>query len=334
MNTETATENKALLVVENLKTRFRTDEGTAHAVDGVSFEVHQGETLGIVGESGSGKSVTSLSIMRLVTGEITDGSVLLDGKDLLKLTEKEMQDVRGKEITMVFQDPMTSLDPVYTIGYQMIEAIRTHEKVSKEQAFDTAVQMLKKVGIPDGKRTMGEYPHQLSGGMRQRIMIAMALCCNPKLLIADEPTTALDVTIQAQILELIREIKADSDMSVILITHDLGVVAGMCDRVCVMYCGQIVESGPAEAIFADPRHKYTLGLLGSIPRMDVEVDTLPVIPGNVPSIVMIPSGCRFHPRCAYATERCRTEVPEMREVTPGHCAACHLADVPKSALRN
>jgi oligopeptide/dipeptide ABC transporter, ATP-binding protein, C-terminal domain len=318
-----------ILEVRHLKTQFSTDEGIAHAVEDVSFDLRKGETLGIVGESGSGKSVTMLSVMRLVTGKITNGEVLFEGQDLLKLSEKEMISLRGKDITMVFQDPMTSLDPVYTIGYQLMEPILKHQNVSKKEAFDRAVSMLEKVGIANAAQRMKEYPHQLSGGMRQRVIIAMALTCNPKLLIADEPTTALDVTIQAQILDLMRQLKKDSDMSIVLITHDLGVVAQMCDRVNVMYCGQIVESAPVDQLFHDPRHKYTQGLLHSIPRLDQEAETLDVISGSVPSIVMLPGGCRFHPRCPYATEKCRSQAPAMQQVGDDHYAACHYASEKK-----
>ena len=317
--------SEKLLEVRHLKTQFSTDEGIAHAVEDVSFDLKRGETLGIVGESGSGKSVTMLSVIRLVTGKITDGEILFDGRDLRKLSDKEMIALRGKDITMVFQDPMTSLDPVYTIGYQLMEPILKHNKCSRQEAFDRAVQLLEKVGIANARERMKEYPHQLSGGMRQRVIIAMALTCNPKLLIADEPTTALDVTIQAQILDLMKQLKKDSDMSIILITHDLGVVAQMCDRVNVMYCGQIVESAPVNELFHDPRHKYTQGLLHSIPRLDQEADKLDVIQGSVPSIVMLPTGCRFHPRCPYATEKCRTAAPEMVQVGEEHFAACHYA---------
>lgn len=314
-----------LLEVRHLKTQFSTDEGIAKAVDDSSFYMKRGETLGIVGESGSGKSVTALSIMRLVTGEITGGEIIYNGKDLLKLSERQMEKLRGNEITMIFQDPMTSLDPVYTIGFQMTEAILCHRKISRAEAKKIAVKMLEAVGISNPEARLGDYPHQFSGGMRQRVMIAMALCLNPTLLIADEPTTALDVTIQAQILDLIRKLKSEHDLSVILITHDLGVVAEMCDRVLVMYCGQVVESGTAEEIYYNPRHKYTQGLLSSIPRLDKEADRLSVIEGSVPNIVRLPTGCRFHTRCPYSCERCRKEQPEMVEVSPGHMAACHFA---------
>lgn len=317
--------NDILLEVRQLKTQFNTDEGIAKAVDDSSFYMKRGETLGIVGESGSGKSVTALSIMRLVTGEITGGEIIYNGKDLLKLSERQMEKLRGNEITMIFQDPMTSLDPVYTIGFQMTEAILCHRKISRAEAKKIAVKMLEAVGISNPEARLGDYPHQFSGGMRQRVMIAIALCLNPTLLIADEPTTALDVTIQAQILDLIRKLKSEHDLSVILITHDLGVVAEMCDRVLVMYCGQVVESGTAEEIYYNPRHKYTQGLLSSIPRLDKEADRLSVIEGSVPNIVRLPTGCRFHTRCPYSCERCRKEQPEMVEVSPGHMAACHFA---------
>lgn len=315
---------EVLLEVNHLKTQFSTDEGIAHAVEDVSFTVKKGETLGIVGESGSGKSVTALSIMQLVTGDIKNGEALFDGKDLLKLSEKQMQKVRGGDIAMIFQDPMTSLDPVYTIGFQMIEAIRLHKRISKDDARKIAVSMLKKVGIRDPEGCLKDYPHQLSGGMRQRIMIAMGLCCNPKLLIADEPTTALDVTIQAQILELMRQLKQDSDMSIILITHDLGVVAQMCDRICIMYCGEIVETGTVHDIFKNPKHRYTIDLLNSIPRMDKQADRLNVIEGSVPNIVELPTGCRFHPRCTKACAVCSERKPELKQVGQEHYAACHL----------
>ena len=314
-----------LLEVRHLKTQFSTDEGIAKAVDDSSFYMKRGETLGIVGESGSGKSVTALSIMRLVAGEITGGEIIYNGQDLLKLSERQMEKLRGNEITMIFQDPMTSLDPVYTIGFQMTEAILCHRKISRAEAKKIAVKMLEAVGISNPEARLGDYPHQFSGGMRQRVMIAMALCLNPTLLIADEPTTALDVTIQAQILDLIRKLKSEHDLSVILITHDLGVVAEMCDRVLVMYCGQVVESGTAEEIYYNPKHKYTQGLLSSIPRLDKETDRLNVIEGSVPNIVRLPTGCRFHTRCPYSCERCRKEQPAMVEVSPGHMAACHFA---------
>lgn len=327
----TTTKREALLRVEHLMTQFRTDEGVARAVEDVSFDVYPGETLGIVGESGSGKSVTALSILRLVTGDIKCGRIFFEGTDLLSLSEREMRQIRGKDIAMIFQDPMTSLDPVYTIGFQIEEAILKHNSMGRAQAREIAVNMLRKVGIPNPEKRINDYPHQLSGGMRQRVMIAMGLCCEPKLLIADEPTTALDVTIQAQILDLMRNLKKESDMSIVLITHDLGVVAGMCDRVAVMYCGRIVEMGTVGQVFHDPRHKYTMGLLGSIPRMDKDMDVLNVIEGSVPSIVTLPKGCAFHPRCPYAKERCREQQPEFVKVDEGHYAACILANTTEEA---
>lgn len=316
---------KMLLSVQHLMTQFKTDEGIAHAVEDVSFDVYSGETLGIVGESGSGKSVTALSILRLVTGDIKCGKILFGETDILSLSERQMRQIRGKDIAMIFQDPMTSLDPVYTIGFQIEEAILKHNSIGRVQAKELAIAMLRKVGIPNPDKRIADYPHQLSGGMRQRVMIAMGLCCSPKLLIADEPTTALDVTIQAQILDLMRDLKKESDMAIILITHDLGVVAGMCDRVAVMYCGRIVEMGTVHQVFHDPRHKYTVGLLHSIPRMDKELDVLNVIEGSVPSIVTLPSGCSFHPRCPHAQARCSKDLPEFVEVDKGHYAACHFA---------
>lgn len=327
MNKINGNSDKTLLSVQHLMTHFKTDEGIAHAVEDVSFDVYNGETLGIVGESGSGKSVTALSILRLVTGDIKCGKILFEGTDILALAERQMRQIRGKDIAMIFQDPMTSLDPVYTVGFQIQEAILKHSNIGRAQAKELAITMLRKVGIPNPDKRINDYPHQLSGGMRQRVMIAMGLCCSPKLLIADEPTTALDVTIQAQILDLMRDLKKESDMSIILITHDLGVVAGMCDRVAVMYCGRIVEMGTVHQVFHDPRHKYTVGLLHSIPRMDKELDVLNVIEGSVPSIVTLPSGCSFHPRCPHAQACCSHDLPDFIKVDEGHYAACHFANV-------
>lgn len=316
--------SEKLLEVRHLHTQFSTDEGIVHAVENVNFSLNKGETLGIVGESGSGKSVTSLSVMRLVTGKITDGEIIFDGKDILTLSEREMEHIRGNDITMIFQDPMTSLDPVYTIGYQLREVLFQHDKkMTRAEADRISIDMLRKVGIANPESRMNDYPHQLSGGMRQRVIIAMGLCCHPKLLIADEPTTALDVTIQAQILDLMRALKKESNMSIMLITHDLGVIAEMCDRVVVMYCGQVVESGSVRDIFKHPGHKYTQGLLESIPRVEENRDRLNAIEGNVPNVLVLPEGCRFHPRCPYATEKCRTEVPQTVEISNGHMAACH-----------
>ncbi len=317
---------ETLLEVRDLKTHFFTDGGVAKAVDGISFSVGKGETVGIVGESGSGKSVTALSILGLHTGKVMGGEVVFEGKDLLKLSKTELQKIRGGDISMIFQDPMTSLDPVFTVGFQLREAIKKHQNVkSNAEANRIAVEALCKVGIPQPEARIKNYPHQLSGGMRQRVIIAMALCCHSKLIIADEITTALDMTIQAQILELLREIKANSGTSILLITHDLGVVAEMCDRVIVMYCGRVIERGTAEQIFHNPQHQYTKGLLSSIPRIEKEVDRLSVIPGVVPSITNLPDGCRFHPRCDMACERCLEQIPELREVEPGHFTACCCA---------
>lgn len=313
-----------LLEVKDLCTYFKTDDGLVRAVDGVSFQVKRGESLGIVGESGSGKSVTSLSIMRLVTGGITSGQVLYDDKDLLKLSERKMQSIRGNQITMIFQDPMTSLDPVYTIGFQLREAIMRHKKMDRKAADELAEKTLMAVGISNAKARLKAYPHQLSGGMRQRVMIAMALICEPELLIADEPTTALDVTIQAQILDLIRKLRADSGMALMLITHDLGVIAEMCDRVIVMYCGQIVEIAPIKELFKTPQHEYTKALLRSIPRLDKDVERLETIPGSVPAATNFPDGCRFYERCSKACDRCKVQV-ELKELNEGHFTSCLLA---------
>jgi oligopeptide/dipeptide ABC transporter ATP-binding protein len=302
-----------LLKIENLATYFYTDDGVAKAVDGVSLSIAPGETLGLVGESGCGKSVTALSIMRLIShpGRITGGSILFNGRDLTKLSENEMRKIRGNEIAMIFQEPMTSLNPVYTVGDQIAEAIVLHRGKSRAEAKAMAVELLRKVGIPLPERRVNEYPHQMSGGMRQRVMIAMALSCNPKLLIADEPTTALDVTIQAQILELMKELRDDFGMAILIITHDLGVVAEMADRVAVMYAGRVVEEAPVRDIFRRPLHPYTEGLLRSIPRLDQERGRLHVIQGVVPSLLHMPEGCRFAPRCPYAEERCRQTEPEL-----------------------
>ncbi len=305
---------RPLVEVCDLTTRFFTDDGVVTAVDRVSFGIEEGETLGMVGESGCGKSVTSLSIMRLIPsppGLITAGSVHFQGESLLDKSEPEMRSVRGNKISMIFQEPMTSLNPVYTVGIQISETIMLHQKLSKEEAKEKTIQMLRMVGIPEPERRYVEYPHQLSGGMRQRVMIAMALSCNPKLLIADEPTTALDVTIQAQILDLIRRLKEETGMSVLLITHDLGVIAEMAQRVVVMYAGQIVEEAPCEALFERPTHPYTSALLRSIPRLDSGRTRLHVIEGTVPNLLELPAGCRFHPRCHEVQEMCRESVPEL-----------------------
>lgn len=318
-----------LLEIRNLRTYFYTENGVSKAVDGVDIDIYPGETLGIVGESGCGKSVTSLSIMRLIQeppGKIVDGEILFKGRDLARLSQDEMRQIRGNEISMIFQEPMTSLNPVFTIGEQISEAIMLHKKVDKKQAMEESIEMLRKVGIPLPEQRVKEYPHQLSGGMRQRIMIAMALSCNPDLLIADEPTTALDVTIQAQILDLMQDLKKKYKMSIMMITHDLGVVAEVCDRVAVMYAGKVVEYTDVKTLFKNPRHPYTWGLLNSIPRLDKEVDRLPAIPGMVPDSKNFPVGCRYNNRCPFATEKCFKEEPELMEVAEGHRARCWYAD--------
>ncbi|MGE5483471.1 MAG: ABC transporter ATP-binding protein [Ignavibacteriales bacterium] len=295
------------------------------AVDGVTFEVGRGETLGIVGESGCGKSVTSLSIMRLIpnpTGRIMNGEILFEGRNLLDLSEAEMRKVRGNEISMVFQEPMTSLNPVFTVGAQISDVIRLHQGLSKKEATGRAIEMLRLVGIPMPQERVKEYPHQMSGGMRQRVMIALALSCNPRLLIADEPTTALDVTIQAQILELMKGLKSEIGMAIILITHDLGVIAEMAERVLVMYAGVIVEESPVALLFEQPLHPYTQGLLASIPCQDTGKSRLHVIKGVVPNPQEMPKGCRFNPRCAYAEGRCLTEAPPLSELGDGRKVRC------------
>ena len=320
---------KELLVVKNLKTHFFTHEGTVKAVDGISFSLNKGETLGLVGESGCGKSVSSLSIMRLIPdppGKIVDGEIWFEGKNLLKLNLKKMRDIRGKKISMIFQEPMTSLDPVFTIGSEIMETIQLHQGLKKEQARKRAINILKIVGFPDPEVRINNYPHQLSGGMRQRAMIAMALSCNPTLLIADEPTTALDVTIQAQILKLINDLKKEFGTSVLLITHDLGVIAEMCEYVAVMYAGHIVEYTDVNTLFSNPLHPYTLGLNKSIPRMDTEVERLDTIKGLVPNLLNLPPGCPFYPRCDYRLKKCLQEMPELVEVENRHLVKCHLVE--------
>ncbi len=315
-----------LLEVKNLKTYFFSPGKVVPAVDGVTFHVDRGEVLCIVGESGCGKSVTSLSIMRLVPtppGKFVAGEILFDGEDILKKTEKEMCGIRGNAISMIYQEPMTSLNPVFTIGMQIVEAIRLHQGLNRQEAEQKAIKMLHLVGIADPKSRLREYPHQLSGGMRQRVMIAMGLCCEPKLLIADEPTTALDVTIQAQILDLMRKLKKELGMTILFITHDLGVVAEMAQRVIVMYGGRVVEEAPVDALFAAPRHPYTKGLINCIPKTDDTRETLDVIPGIVPSPSNFPQGCRFHPRCPYAQERCRREEPSVYTIGATK-VSCHF----------
>ena len=318
----------SLLEVKDLKTYFYTDSGVAKAVDGVTFSLDKGKTLGIVGESGCGKSVTSLSIMRLVdpaTGRNEGGSIVFDGQDLLTLPEKEMRKLRGNRISMIFQEPMTSLNPVFTIGDQISESLKLHKGLDKKAARDRAIELLELVGIPEAGKRVDEYPHQLSGGMRQRVMIAMALSGDPELLIADEPTTALDVTIQAQVLELMRSLRRQFDTAILFITHDLGVVAEMCDRVAVMYAGFIVEEANVADLFHDPRHPYTQGLLVSMPRVDADEERLHTIEGTVPHPADAPGGCYFHPRCPYVCERCRCEIPELTELAPGHRVRCWKA---------
>jgi oligopeptide/dipeptide ABC transporter ATP-binding protein len=322
--------NKPLLEVKNLKTYFYTEDGVVHAVDGVSFEVYPGEVLGLVGESGCGKSVTSLSIMRLISkpGKIDAGEILLDGENLLKLPEDEMIKVRGNRISMIFQQPQTALNPVFKVGDQLAEVLNVHQDLGKEAGWKRAVQLLKMVGVPDPERRAEAYPHELSGGMAQRVMIAMALACVPELLIADEPTTALDVTIQAQILDLMRDLRREMGTSVILITHDLGVVAEMAERVAVMYAGEIVEQTDVNTLFDQPLHPYTQGLIGSIPVLGQIKERLDVIPGSVPNLVNLPVGCRFAPRCQarfkYGLSICTEVKPELEEVKPGHLARCWL----------
>ena len=322
-----------LLEVDDLKTYFYTREGVVRAVDGVSFTVYPGETLAVVGESGCGKSVTSLSIMRLIAsppGRIVSGRLMFGGRDLRGLTEDEMRQVRGNEISMIFQEPMTSLNPVLTIGRQIAEALVLHRGMTRVEALARAVEMLTLVNIPEAARRIEQYPHQLSGGMRQRVMIAMALACNPRLLIADEPTTALDVTIQAQILDLMRALKEKTGTAIVLITHDLGVVAEMAQRVVVMYAGRKVEEAQVGQLFAQPRHPYTQGLLNSIPKLEEAGATartrLEEIPGMVPSLKDEIVGCIFAPRCQHAVERCRREYPPLEQKAPGHFVACWEAD--------
>jgi peptide/nickel transport system ATP-binding protein len=325
-----------LLAVENLRTYFYAETGVARSVDGVSFHVNAGETVGLVGESGSGKSVTSLSIMRLVRppGRLESGSrVLFDGRDLLGLSEGDMRAVRGNRIAMIFQEPMTALNPVFTVGEQIAEVARVHAGMSKRDAWSKAVDMLELVGIPSPAMRAKEYPHQLSGGMRQRVMIAMALVMEPALLIADEPTTALDVTIQAQILELLKELQQRVGMSILLITHDLGVVAETCSRVMVMYGGEIVEEAPVGELFHDAHHPYTEGLLGAMPRVGETGGRLRTIPGTVPPPTAWPSGCRFRDRCPYAWDRCASEHPPLYTVGSAHVSRCHLADEPERRHR-
>jgi peptide/nickel transport system ATP-binding protein len=319
-----------LLEIRGLRTDFATDDGIVHAVDGVDLALDRGETLGVVGESGSGKTVTALSVLKLIAmppGRIAGGQIIWRGRDLVPLAPRKMRDIRSKEIAIVFQEPMTSLNPVYAVGDQIAEVIRRHERVGRRAALDRAVEMLRLVHIPNAERRVRDYPHQFSGGMRQRVMIAMALACNPALLIADEPTTALDVTIQAQILDLLAEMKSRLGMAIMLITHAMGVVAETAQRVVVMYAGRVVEEAPVRELFAHPRHPYTQGLIRSIPRIDTAAlrkPRLDSIPGVVPSPLDPLPGCRFAPRCAFARAACREAVPPLREIAPGHRVACVL----------
>lgn len=319
-----------LLQVHNLKTYFYTEDGVMPSVDGVDFDLHEGETLAIVGESGCGKSVTSLSIMGLVQcppGKIEAGEILYHGKDLLKISKKEMRSIRGNEISMIFQEPMTSLNPVFTVGRQIMESFIIHQKLNKKEARTKAIEMIRMVGIPDPEKVVDKYPHELSGGMRQRIMIAMALACKPRILIADEPTTALDVSIQAQILNLMRDLQKKYNLTYIFISHNLSVVKHLCDRIAVMYLGHIVELADKKSLFDNPAHPYTKALLAAIPVPDPDVPSMVgTLSGDVPSPLDPPKGCCFHTRCPYADERCRTEVPKLHEIEPGHTVACHKFD--------
>ena len=319
-----------LLEVQDLHTQFFTRDGVVRAVDGVSFQLSAGETLGLVGESGCGKSVTALSLMRLIPqppGKITEGAITFDGQDVLKMDDDEVRGIRGNNIAMIFQDPMTSLNPVLTISRQISEALELHLKMDRSEARKRTVELLELVGIPSAKKRLDDYPHQFSGGMRQRVMIAMALSCNPTLLIADEPTTALDVTIQAQILDLMRTLQKDTGAGVIMITHSMGVVAGMADRIQVMYAGHIVETASTEEIFGNPRHPYTVGLMKSIPRLDAQRKSkLEPIRGLPPDLIDLPDMCPFVPRCNYAREKCEQKRPPLLDVAPGHYSACWFWD--------
>jgi peptide/nickel transport system ATP-binding protein len=321
---------ETLLDIRGLKTWFKTDDGLVRAVDGVDLTIDRGETLGVVGESGCGKTVTARSVLKLIDmppGRFEGGEILWQGRDLIPLPPEEMDKIRAREIAIIFQEPMTSLNPVYTVGDQIAEVLRQHEKLGKTQAIDGAIEMLRLVNIPNPQKRVHDYPHQFSGGMRQRVMIAMALSCKPKLLIADEPTTALDVTIQAQILELMQEMKQKLGMSVMLITHAMGVVAETCQRVVVMYAGKVVEEASVEALFGNPRHPYTQGLIRSIPRVDRAAEKrqrLEAIPGTVPSLLNPPPGCRFAGRCKFATDICRQGMPPLKEVAPAHFVRCVL----------
>jgi len=319
-----------LLSIQNLSTHFHTEGGLVKAVQDVSFDIPKGKTLAVVGESGCGKSVTALSVMRLIPyppGEIVEGRIMFNGESLLDVPESRMRQIRGNDIAMIFQEPMTSLNPVFTVGNQIVEAVKLHQKKSGDEAWAIATEMMRKVGIADPERRVREYPHQMSGGMRQRVMIAMSLCCSPSLLIADEPTTALDVTIQAQILDLLRDLQKQNNMSIMMITHDLGVVAENADDVVVMYASRVAETGTAEEIFNNPLHPYTQGLLRSLPRLGEKKHRLDVIAGTVPNPLHFPSGCKFHTRCPIGKDdaKCRTQEPPLKEVCEGRCAACWYA---------
>ncbi len=313
-----------LLEVKKLTVQYTTDDAVIHAVNGISFDIEEGQTLGIVGETGAGKTTTCLSILRLISstsGQIQEGEILFEGNDILKKSESEMRKIRGQKISMIFQDPMTALNPVIPVGKQISEVIRKHQKCSRTEATARAGEMLNKVGIAPERAS--DYPHQFSGGMKQRVVIAMALACNPKLLLADEPTTALDVTIQAQMLEMIKELQREFHTAMILITHDLGIVAETCDSVAIMYAGELVEYGTAEHIFEDPLHPYTVGLFEAIPSIDEKTDRLKAIPGLMPDPADLPKGCKFAPRCPYSTEECRADIPPYRQVKPGHFVRCN-----------
>lgn len=318
---------KELLKIEGLKTYFYTYEGVVKAVNGLNLKINKGETLGLVGESGCGKSITALSIIRLIQsppGKIIDGKIIFQGKDLLKLNDKEIRNIRGKKISMIFQEPMTSLDPMFTIGQEISETIKLHQGLDKDELKIKTIESLKAVGFPDPEKRINNYPHELSGGMRQRAMIAMALSCNPELLIADEPTTALDVTIQAQILKLIEDLKIKHQMSVLLITHDLGVIANNCDKVALMYAGYIVEYSDVHNFFKNPLHPYAKGLLKSIPRLDINVKKLDIIKGMVPNLLEVPNGCPFNPRCKYCFDKCKDKLPDLFKIEKNHYVRCWL----------
>jgi peptide/nickel transport system ATP-binding protein len=323
-----------LLEVSELRTHFTTDDGEFRAVDGVSFTLFAGRTLGVVGESGCGKSVMALSIMGLVPqpGRIAGGAARFEGTDLVDLPAAQLRELRGNRISMIFQEPMTSLNPAFTIGYQIVEVILRHRTVTPQAARERAIEMLRRVRIPAPEQRFEDYPHKLSGGMRQRTMIAMALACDPKLLIADEPTTALDVTVQAQILDLMRNLRDETGAAIMLITHDLGVIAELAQEVVVMYAGKVVERAEVAALFADPQHPYTVGLLGSIPKLHGEQDRLAAIEGMVPAPLNLPQGCRFHPRCPFAFDACRVSEPPLAEVKPGHFSACWRAPLAENVL--